>query len=858
MDLEVALYPVVEALAPHSLSDGLMNSLAHELAQLLESPSRSFGQLQNTIDSFKLKIPYSPDSVIRWQKLINVMQLLFGIERKENVIRYLSTFQSMIMENSTIPSPDTDRNHGISLNMNGLDGNDKLLSPMRPLSLQAESFENLDKFSDRRSLLSSQKGYALSREYNSVSLQMLSNQYYFRMLSEEDILKVISYTLLATMTELFPLEFNKISIPKEVTNSESGLLHLIFEAVLLYQNLKLKVDEQKRKNVSPMKKALLVQVEGALQNYVKVVNSLSVFARVDSLKQLYYEFYDQIIVLRFHYRYMENFEETSGDVFLTKFNDLQSHGDVLIRQICAEIFKNILSLYYEYLIDWLTMGKLEATYQEFFIINNDSEDPLPFKLVKNKIPKFIPISVANEIFIIGKTFLLLSKYCKELHWTNEISKKYSFKYQQFGHNVQLTDFYSVVHSHYEEMVKFANSTLLHKFHYKQVLYTLKDILLMGKSDLIDVLIQKAQNILTMPSASLSGYRLTRFLQEAVQQSSMRNLLNKSDKNFVINGLDARILDLGHGSLGWDVFTLDYLIDIPLSIVINVNRNNGKKEYLRIFNFLWRFKKNNFFYNQEWLKSNQLIRNFRKMDRHGPLIKDLTSKLSKVNILRNQMQHFSQKLEAFCFRSIIDKNFQEFEHRVIITGNINEANTHDDDNDDEQGTKNLQAVRLRNGVLMLDGILRPRSSRSPLLSNILQATTTTENFCREPNIDELDSLHDGFLGKILSHKLLNSSSEQTTIGGLSGQPYSSSSIILLNIAFEFITFQSALNDVAHELFILLNLDAQPQLGVLLSRFNSVLRDLVPRYKLFKDSLKVFIKDLKMDGDDELCNLSRFLR
>ncbi|CAR29338.1 hypothetical protein ZYGR_0AD00180 [Zygosaccharomyces rouxii] len=853
MDLEVALYPVVEALAPHTLSDGLTNSLTHELAQLLQSPSRSLGQLQNTIDSFKLKVPYSPDGVIRWQKLINVIQLLFGIDRKENVIKYLSTFQSMLMENSTIPSPDMDRNHVMSLNMNGLDTHDKLLSPLRPQSLQAESFENLDKFSDRRSLLSSQKGYALSREYNSVSLHMLSNQYYYKMISEEEILKVISYTLLATMTELFPLEFNKINIPKEVTNSESGLLHLIFEAVLLYQNLKLKVDEQKHKNVSPMKKALLVQVESALQNYVKVVNSLSAFARVDSLKQLYYEFYDHIIALRFHYRYMENFEETSGDSFLTRFNDLQSHGDVLVRRLCTEIFKNLLSLYYEYLIDWLTMGKLEATYREFFIVAHESEDPLPLKLVKNKVPKFIPMSVANEIFIIGKTFLLLSKYCKELHWTNEISKKYSFKYQQLVHHVQLTDFYSLVHSHYEEMVKFANNTLLHKFYYKQVLYTLKDILLMGKSDLIDILIQKAQDILAMPSASLSGYRLTRFLQEAVQQSSMRNLLNKSDKNFVINGLDARILDLGHGSLGWDVFTLDYLIDVPLSTVLNVNRNGGKKEYLRIFNFLWRFKKNNFFYNQEWLKSNQLIRNFRKMDRHGPLIRDLTSKLSKVNILRNQIQHFSQKLEAFCFRSIIDKNFQEFERKVVITSDKN-----DNTDDDEQGMNDLQAVRLRNGVLMLNGILRPRSSRSPLLSSILQATATTETFCKEPNIDELDSLHDGYLQKILLHKLLNSSNGQKTVGGLSGQPYSSSSIILLNIAFEFITFQSALNDVAHELLIQLNLDTQPQLGVLLSRFNSVLRDLVPRYKLFKENLRIFIKDLKMDGDDELCSLSRFLR
>lgn len=853
MDLDVALYPVVEALAPHALSDGLINSLTHELTRLLQSPSRSLAQLQATIDSFKLQVPYSPDINIRWQKLINVMQLLFGIGRKENMIRYLSTFQSMLMENSALPSPDMGRNHALSVNMNGFDTHEKLLSPLRPLSLQAESFENLDKFSDRRSLLSSQKGYALSREYNSVSLGVLSNQYYLKMISEEEILKSISYTLLATTTELFPLEFNKINIPKEITNSESGILHSIFEAVLLFQNLKLKVDEQKHKNVSPMKKALLVQVESALQNYVKVVNGLSAYARVDSLKQLYYELYDHIIALRFHYRYMEEFEETSGDSFLSRFNDLKSHGDVLVRNLCIDVFKNLLSLYYEYLTDWLTMGKLQTTYEEFFIVSFKSEDPLPLKLMKNKIPKFIPMSVANEIFIIGKTFLFLSKYCKELHWTNEVSKKYSFKYQQFSHDVQLTDFYGLVHSHYEEMVRFANGLLLHKFHYKQVVYALKDILLMGKSDLIEVLIQKAQDILTMPSASLSGYRLTRFLQEAVQQSSMRNLLNKNDKNFVVNGLDARILDLGHGSFGWDVFTLDYLIEIPLSIVLNVNRNGGRKEYLRIFNFLWRFKKNNFFYNREWLRTNQLIGNFRKMDRQGPLVKDVISKLSKAGIMRSQIQDFNHNMEAFCFRSIIDKNFREFEQKVVIT-----SERDDSENGHEQQTEELQTVRLRNGVLMLDGILRPRSSRSSLLSDILRSTATTETFCKEPNIDELDLLHNEFLQKILSHKLLNSGNGKKTIGGFSGQPYSSSSIILLNMAFEFITFQSALNEVAHELFIQLNLDSQLQLGVLTSRFNSVLRDLVPRYKLFKESLKVFIKDLKMDGDDELYNLSRSLR
>ncbi|CDF91502.1 related to Spindle pole body component SPC98 [Zygosaccharomyces bailii ISA1307] len=845
MDLEVALYPVVEALAPHSLPDGLIGSLTREFARLLQSPSMSHAMLQAVVDSFKLQAPYSPDGARRWQKLTKIIESLHEIGREEDRIKYLSTFQSMVMENSSIPSPEYAGRHVSLANIGGLDGHDKLLSPLRPMSLQAESFENLDKLSDRRSLLSSQRGYALNREYNNVSLSTLASRYYLKMISEEDMLKVISYTLLATTTELFQLAFNKITIPNGITNSESGLLHSIFEAVLIYQNLKFKIDEQKHnKSISPMKKALIIQVESELQKYVKVVNGLSAYSRVDSLKQLYFELYDHIIALRFHFRYMETFEETSGDAFLSHSDSLRLHGDVIIRRICTKIFKSLLSFYFEYLINWLTMGKLEATYHEFFIVATDYNS-LCIRLEPTKIPGFVPRSVADEIYIIGKTFLFLSRYCRELHRSNEISKKYSLIYRSLCSEAQLAEFYDTVHTHYQEIVRFTNDTLLHKFYYKQVVFVLKDILLMGKGDLIDILIQKAEGILGMPSASLSGHRLTRLLQEAVQQSSLSNLLNKIDENHVVNGLDARILDLGHGSLGWDVFTLDYVVDTPLSVVLNVNRDGGKKEYLRIFNLLWRFKKNDYFYNKEWLNSNQLVRNFKKMDRHRPLIKDLLSKLSRINVLRTQVQNFSYKVESFCFRCIIDKSFQEFEKKLIFCSNSSQ-------NENELP---LSIIKLKNGALMLDGILRPHFQHTEAQSAI-SPSINIENTSQQPNIDELDSIHDEYLNNILSHKLLSSGMDKK-IGAVSGQPYASSLIFLLNMAFEFITFHTALNDVAHEVFIQLNLNSQQHLDILLSRFNSVLRNIVSRYKMLMENLQVFARDLKKDGDEELGSLSRSL-
>ena len=72
---------------------------------------------------------------------------------------------------------------------------------------------------------------------------------------------------------------------------------------------------------------------------------------------------------------------------------------------------------------------------------------------------------------------------------------------------------------------------------------------MGKSDFMDALIEKANDILATPSDSLPNYKLTRVLQEAVQLSSLRHLMNSPRNSSVINGLDARVLDLGHGSVG---------------------------------------------------------------------------------------------------------------------------------------------------------------------------------------------------------------------------------------------------------------------------------------------------------------------
>ncbi|AJT22948.1 Spc98p [Saccharomyces cerevisiae S288C] len=846
MELEPTLFGIIEALAPQLLSQSHLQTFVSDVVNLLRSSTKSATQLGPLIDFYKLQSLDSPETTIMWHKIEKFLDALFGIQNTDDMVKYLSVFQSLLPSNYR--AKIVQKSSG--LNMENLANHEHLLSPVRAPSIYTEaSFENMDRFSERRSMVSSPNRYVPSSTYSSVTLRQLSNPYYVNTIPEEDILKYVSYTLLATTSALFPFDHEQIQIPSKIPNFESGLLHLIFEAGLLYQSLGYKVEKFRMLNISPMKKALIIEISEELQNYTAFVNNLVSSGTVVSLKSLYREIYENIIRLRIYCRFTEHLEELSGDTFLIELNIFKSHGDLTIRKIATNLFNSMISLYYEYLMNWLTKGLLRATYGEFFIAENTDTNGtdddfiyhIPIEFNQERVPAFIPKELAYKIFMIGKSYIFLEKYCKEVQWTNEFSKKYHVLYQSNSYRGISTNFFEIINDQYSEIVNHTNQILNQKFHYRDVVFALKNILLMGKSDFMDALIEKANDILATPSDSLPNYKLTRVLQEAVQLSSLRHLMNSPRNSSVINGLDARVLDLGHGSVGWDVFTLDYILYPPLSLVLNVNRPFGRKEYLRIFNFLWRFKKNNYFYQKEMLKSNDIIRSFKKIRGYNPLIRDIINKLSRISILRTQFQQFNSKMESYYLNCIIEENFKEMTRKLQRTEN--------------KSQNQFDLIRLNNGTIELNGILTPKAE---VLTKSSSSKPQKHAIEKTLNIDELESVHNTFLTNILSHKLFATNTSEISVGDYSGQPYPTSLVLLLNSVYEFVKVYCNLNDIGYEIFIKMNLNDHEASNGLLGKFNTNLKEIVSQYKNFKDRLYIFRADLKNDGDEELFLLSKSLR
>ncbi|SCU85499.1 LADA_0D07888g1_1 [Lachancea dasiensis] len=846
MDLKANLLYIIRELVSSSLPDALITGLQEEASAVVASPSVSVEQMTRIVNKYKKRAIQTMDSLSRWQKLEGLLQLVTTSPNEEEASAYVQLMRNTLLD---VHSPHHQRSPRMSqdsvLSSHLLSTHDNLVTPIkgsRNSPGYAESFENIDRYSDRRSIVSSNYGMMAGARHDMVTLSSLADPYFSATANELEIRECLPFTLLATTSHMFSFDKSGIHIPTSVPNGESGMLHILFEAGLLYCFLQKQVEVHRAEsNVSPLKVAFLSFVDDRVHEYMIRINQISNSPQIQSLKAFYVEIVEWLVEFRIYYKLVTDFHKMRGDQLVSRIYDLKEHGDLTVQRVFKSLYCSLALLYYEYLANWLTRGQLE-TYQEFFIerIEPSKHDSANLKLNSEKIPSFIPLTTAEEIFIIGKTYLYLEKDCLEIQWTNGNNQKYTRIYDTLKGSELSLEFRKTVHYHYFEITSFCRETLEDKFSFRKVLQMLRDVLFMGKGDFIDQMIHNSADFLQQPSATLPSYKLTRCLHESIKQSSLKFMLGTSQMSKIVDGIDARVLELGHGSIGWDVFTLDYLAERPLATLLNFKQTGGRNEYLRIFNFLWRIKKNNYFFQNEWLRNNSLMRDFRQLRRNRPFMRDVLRKMSKINALKFNVLHINRKLENHCFRYIIEENYACMQMKMT------------DDNRPVKST--MKITQIKNGLRVVQGILKP----NPLLISKITSDNSTGQQETSFSIDELQEIHDDYLQQIINHRLLDSTSQNSKKGAFSNQYYPSTLIMLLGDIYGFIVLYSNFNDIIHELLIVLSLQSGSEVTKLLTSFNTLLSDIVTNYKRIQSIAYYLIKDLKADGDTELLSLSKILR
>ena len=128
-------------------------------------------------------------------------------------------------------------------------------------------------------------------------------------------------------------------------------------------------------------------------------------------------------------------------------------------------------------------------------------------------------------------------------------------------------------------------------------------------------------------------------------------------------LDIKLLETSPGDKGWDIFSLDYRVDLPISTILN---QTNMQKYLKIFNFLWRVKRvEQVFLSQ--IKSENQLHHLRSMSQHR----------LKFNLMRHEMYHFVSNLYNYIMLEAIESAWKHFKDQIAVAEDLNYIiETHD--------------------------------------------------------------------------------------------------------------------------------------------------------------------------------------
>ncbi|KAL9598349.1 MAG: hypothetical protein Q9179_003941 [Wetmoreana sp. 5 TL-2023] len=330
--------------------------------------------------------------------------------------------------------------------------------------------------------------------------------------------------------------------------------------------------------------------------------------------------------------------------------------------------------FYDMLRQWIYDGELSDPYHEFFIHEqnpksdgfgqpNSRSAPATsvwedkYKLEEDMIPSIITEEFAKKIFLIGKSLNFIRYGCGDSAWVEAYCKDAS-RELHYGDTATLET--SIDEAYKTTMARLIN-LMDTKFHLFEHLHALKKYILLGQGDFIALLMESLASNLDRPAGSQYRHTLTAQLEHAIRGSNAQY-----DDPEILTRLDARLLELSHGDIGWDVFTLEYRIDAPVDVVITAW---ASRQYLTIFNLLWRIKRVEFALVSTWRRcmtgargvlatTTTISKKYNKDERvNGELWKQARCCIA-------EMIHFVNQLQYYILFEVIEASWEQLQNSII--------------------------------------------------------------------------------------------------------------------------------------------------------------------------------------------------
>ena len=198
-----------------------------------------------------------------------------------------------------------------------------------------------------------------------------------------------------------------------------------------------------------------------------------------------------------------------------------------------------------------------------------------------------------------------------------------------------------------------------KFKFLTNLNSINKYLLLGQGDMIQSLMESLFEELDKPANLIFKHNLQSNLESAIRASNAQY----SDPD-CLKKLNIKLNNASVGDIGWDIFCLEYKVDLPLSIIFNIKL---LKDYQKLFFFFWKIKRIEHSQNNHvWKK----IKTLNKLLSKNKL--DFMKKAIQLSIHFNQeIIHFISNFHNYLALEVLETQFKKLINELPKVNNLNE-------------------------------------------------------------------------------------------------------------------------------------------------------------------------------------------
>ena len=418
-----------------------------------------------------------------------------------------------------------------------------------------------------------------------------------------------------------------------------------------------------------------------------------------------------------------------GGALLTCLANAQQHGSSMVQSLVRKLLHASCAPLFQLIQHWLRQGDIHDTHSEFFIAVDQSVPAIrlwtdKYRLRRSMLPSFIPLSVAEQILVVGKSVNFIRQCCQDAAWqadsaldinallaattVTDMSSLSSLSSSSSPLSREVAASASLTNAH-------LLSLMLDKYHFLRHARALKSYLLMSAGDFIEQLLSQLHSELHKPGAALNARHLTFLLDQAVRASNAR--FEPAD---VLHRLSVKLHRSSSASSSssddsaWEAFSLDYLIDSPLNVIITPQ---CMAVYLRVFAVLWRLKRVEWELKDVWMRqsSHRCAIEEQLLAVPGGVYDGMRQLMAGGYELRQTMWHLLSNLSSYFMFQVMESSWRTFEAQVKAAKEM-----------DDLITAHRSYVQQISEKALLTGVAAPLSALLlPLFDDILRFAHTQQ-------------------------------------------------------------------------------------------------------------------------------------